>query len=1062
MNNLEKLRQKFYEEYVRLNDEQRSAVDQIEGPVMVIAGPGTGKTQILSVRIGKILLTTDVNPSNILCLTYTDAGVLAMRKRLLSMIGPEAYNVNIHSFHSFCNMVIQQNMHLFHKKEMQPVSELEQMQFMVELIDSFDGANPLKRYKTDAYYEAANLKTLFSAIKREGWSMSFLVNKIDEYVDSIPEIFYNKTKFKKGIVELTVAGKKEKERMTRLKAAVNAFPKYQQILKENLRYDFDDMINWVIAAFENEEDLLLSYQEQYQYFLVDEYQDTSGSQNKLVEQLVSYWQEKPNLFVVGDDDQSIYRFQGANLENMMLLSKKYEQDLVRVVLTKNYRSTQPILNAARQLIENNNQRLTNDERYGDLQKILTAANPLHINSTNVPEISVTNNEFEENILTAEQIKSLIEQGVAPGKIAVIYKEHKTGDELQKFLQLQNIPYFTRRCLNLLNESLVKKVLAFVRFVVAEKELAFSGEAFLFQLLHFDLYKIPALKIAAICNETHQNSRSKKEPVYLRQALGGIAEANATKLFSEDAVTDSLIKVHRLTEQLITESENKPLLKWMELLFNESGLLSWIMQQPEKAWLMQQLNGFFDYVQDECRRKPDLDLKGLLRQVELLEENDISIPLVQTSGNEKGVNLLTCHGSKGLEFEHVFFIGCYSGIWEGKKNNNNGYKLPPNVFEKESAEEKEEELRRLFFVASTRAEKNLYLSYPAFTNEGKPLEPSRFLAEINGDGLLPVKTAAIDDEIKIVYSSLRYGIVQQPQLEKAEADYIAMLLQKFKMNVTALNNYLECPLKFYYSSLVRVPSAKSESSQFGSSMHDALEFCYNKMMEEKKYPSKEALLNRFQWHLTCNREAFTANSFSRFLDYGKQCLVAFHDQHFAFANANEFVRTEVPLEAVIADVPVKGFADKIQYWGNEIVITDFKTGSLEKSSKRYEFVEPGHAQKPQGGNYWRQAVVYKLLSEYQKTKKKQLRHIEFLFIEPNADGQFDTKKILITPAHEQAVLQQIKDVWEKIQSHEFYKGCGKPKCEWCNFVKDHKLYLSLHEVSDSELEQLLERSVDVAL
>src|SRR6476619_8463613 len=146
----ENLLQKFNEEYDKLNDQQKQAVDKIYGPVMVVAGPGTGKTQILSVRIGKILLETDYLPSNILCLTYTDAGVLAMRKRLLSLIGADAYTVQIHSFHSFCNMVIQQNMHLFHKKDLQPINELEQMQALIKLIDGFSNDSPLKRYKTDA------------------------------------------------------------------------------------------------------------------------------------------------------------------------------------------------------------------------------------------------------------------------------------------------------------------------------------------------------------------------------------------------------------------------------------------------------------------------------------------------------------------------------------------------------------------------------------------------------------------------------------------------------------------------------------------------------------------------------------------------------------------------------------------------------------------------------------------------------------------------------------------------------------------------------------------------
>ena len=1044
----EKLLQKFEKEYNRLNQKQKVAVDKIYGPVMVIAGPGTGKTQILSVRIGKILLDTDYLPSNILCLTYTDAGVMAMRKRLLDMIGPDAYSVQIHSFHSFCNMVIQQNIALFNKKEMQPVNELEQLQCLRELIDGFDNDHPLKRYKSDAYFEAANLKELFSNMKREGWTAEYLSGRIDEYTKQIPEIFYHKVKAKKGVMELTAEGRKEQEKMVRLKAAVQSFPAYQAILKEKQRYDFDDMINWVLGVFESNSEVLLNYQEQYQFILVDEYQDTSGAQNRLVELLVGYWEdESPNLFVVGDDDQSIYRFQGANMENMRALAGKYS-DLLRVVLTENYRSVQPILDSAHSLIKNNTQRLTNE--YKDLEKILTSSNPAYTELKIAPVIRSINNEFEENILITEEIRQLIAEGVPPGKIAVIYKEHRAGDELQKFLQLQNIPYYTKKSVNLLKEPLIRNILSYIYYVIEEKKIPFSAENILFDILHHRFHSIPALRIATISNEVYLNGRNNKknEPKTIREYLNHLAAVNGQKLFSSDEVTDKLIKVHTTLEKLISETENISLLKWFELLFNEANVLSYIMQQPEKALLMQQLNCFFDFVQDACRRNPDMNLKELASQLALLEENGISIPLVQTSGNERGVNLLTCHGSKGLEYQYVFFINCYSGLWEGKRKYGQGYRLPPNVFTKETPEEKEEELRRLFFVAATRAEKYLYMSYPRFSNDGKELEASRFLAEMAGENLSLVPSS-IPEETKLAYSSLRYGLITQPELEQAEKDFVEQLLAGFKMNVTALNNYLDCPLKFYYNSLIRIPGAYSESAQFGTSMHDALSFYYNRMMDAgREYPPVEILLNRFQWHMQNNRFAFTPESLQRFTDYGLQCLTAFHAHYFA-GKADEFIRTEVPMEALLDTVPIKGFADKVQYWGNEVVITDFKTGSLEKSNRRYDFAEPSHPKKPEGGNYWRQAVFYKLLFDRQRDKSKELRNIEFLFVEPNEKEDFDVRKIHITPDQEEAVQQQVMDVWEKIQAHDFYKGCGKPDCYWCNFVKDHKLYAHLHDVQEVE-------------
>src|SRR6478609_9222739 len=292
--NRERLTQKFYEEYNKLNEQQRKAVDTIEGPVMVIAGPGTGKTQILASRIGKILLETDASPENILCLTYTDAGVVAMRKRLLQFIGPDAYKVNIYTFHAFCNDIIQENLSLFEKTALDPISELEKTELYKQLIDSFPKNHPLKRYRGDVYFEVNNLQSLFSAMKREGWTADFIKQRIDAYLTDLPtrDEFIYKRKYKEFNAGDLKADKiaEEKERMEKLRAAVEEFDRFQQLMRKKNRYDFDDMINWVIKAFEENKNLLSNYQERFQYILVDEYQDTSGTQNRIVELLINYWE----------------------------------------------------------------------------------------------------------------------------------------------------------------------------------------------------------------------------------------------------------------------------------------------------------------------------------------------------------------------------------------------------------------------------------------------------------------------------------------------------------------------------------------------------------------------------------------------------------------------------------------------------------------------------------------------------------------------------------------------------------------------------------------------------
>jgi len=1046
--NRERLEKKFREEYEKLNEKQRIAVDTIEGPVMVIAGPGTGKTQILASRIGKILLETDALPQNILCLTYTDAGVVAMRKRLLGFIGSDAYKVSIHSYHSFCNTVIQENIRYFNKKELEALSDLERVQFLKQLIDGFTKDNPLKRYKGEIYYDLNNLASLFSAIKREGWKEDWLLAQIDDYTSNIIPVtdgYYNKREKAKGNFQLTQNGKEETERMEKLKAAIQSFSAYQQILHDNHRYDFDDMITWVIDMFQQQPEVLLNYQEQFQYILVDEYQDSSGTQNKIVELLISYWQdESPNIFVVGDDDQSIYRFQGANLKNMMNLAKTYEKDLLKVVLTQNYRSVQPILDGAKGLIEHNEQRLVN--QYKDLSKELIASKE-ELKSLNIlPVVRVYENEFAENAHVAASVKELVDRGVCPGHIAIIYREHKFGDELMKFLQLQNVPFYVKRSINLLDEVFISQVLNIVRYTIAELDNAYSGEPFLFEILHYNFFNIPPFRIAGICNEITESRNKNKEEATLRGYLQKLKPAGNGTLFSKDTETDELIKVSRLLENLQKEVYNKSVQHWFEYLVNEAGILSYVIKHDDKTWLMNKLTCLFDYIKESTHRNPELSLKALMQQIDLLAENGLSLPLIQTTGTETGVNLLTCHGSKGLEFEYVFLIGARNDIWKGKKKSNRGFKLPHNVLELESEAETTEELRRLFFVSVTRAEKYLFISYPQMQNDGKLLEPSQFVEEFREALHLEASSVVLTEEEKLHFSALRFGIVQKPVLEQAEKDFIDRLLEKFVMNVTALNNYLDCPLRFYYSNLIRVPSAKSDAAQFGTAVHEALSDFLNHMMNNNKtYPDKKFLVQRFVYHLNNEREIFSSESLQRFLEHGQTILEKYYDKYYNSAPKGDFILTEYPLtKVVVNNIPLKGFTDKIQFWGNDIVITDFKTGSYAKSKARGEFELPGSEKKPQGGNYWRQAVFYKILVDNLPGKNWKVLHTQFDFVEPNAKDEFDIEKLLITGEQVETVKSQLTDAWQQIQQHNFYTGCGKPDCDWCNFAKDNKIYTSLIE------------------
>src|SRR6201996_5061145 len=181
-----KYNEKFLEALARLNPGQLDAVNQIEGPVLVVAGPGTGKTQILAARIGKILLETDTSPHEILCLTYTDAGAVAMRKRLFDFIGPEAYRVNIYTFHAFCNEIIQENLEYFGKMNLEPLGDLDAALLFKELVDELPNDHLLKRFTGDKYYDVSRLKSLFSTMKRESWDIPMIEKAVGAYLADLP------------------------------------------------------------------------------------------------------------------------------------------------------------------------------------------------------------------------------------------------------------------------------------------------------------------------------------------------------------------------------------------------------------------------------------------------------------------------------------------------------------------------------------------------------------------------------------------------------------------------------------------------------------------------------------------------------------------------------------------------------------------------------------------------------------------------------------------------------------------------------------------------------------
>ncbi|MDB4924344.1 ATP-dependent DNA helicase [Mucilaginibacter sp.] len=1029
---------KFQEALAGLNPEQLAAVNKMDGPVLVIAGPGTGKTQILAARIGKILTDTDALPGEILCLTYTDAGAVAMRKRLFEFIGPDAYRIHIYTFHAFCNEVIQENLEYFGKLNLEPLSDLESAMLFRELVDDFPKDHLLKRFTGDIYYDVPRLKSLFSTMKRENWDEQFIEKAINEYLDDLPnreEFIYKRGNSAKGI---NIGDPKQKDidaahdLMKKLLAAVVEYQRYDAKMKASGRYDYDDMIIWVLKAFRENEEILRKYQERYHYILVDEFQDTSGSQNELLKFLLNYW-ETPNVFVVGDDDQSIFKFQGANMKNILDFANDYVSTLSTVVLKHNYRSNQHILDISKALINNNNERLT---RQLALDKSLQSSHSRFDELVVKPVIREYENPDQEMVDVAISIKHLVEKGTQPGEIVVIYRNHNQVEDLIHFLDTQKIAVNTRRKIDVLTIPFGEKIINILRYLAMELNSPYSGDELLFEIMHYDFFTIAPIEIAkasiAVSKENFVTSTNNQPKTSLRRYIHEMRAPKQPNLFDAELNTEMKYLINNIDE-LISDAVSITLQQLFQQVIGKMGILRYIMHQADKGTYMQVLTNFFDFLKDESRKNPEIKLADLLATIDTMKEHRIRLDLNQVIYSDNGVNFFTAHGSKGQEFEHVFFIGCDKKTWDSK-GRNTGFSYPDTLTQATNDDiAQKEESRRLFYVALTRAKQCLMISYANKDKKGKEQESSQFIGEILADTDMVIEHPKVTEANMLEFYTTQFSEADKPKVELLDTNYINQLLQNYTLSVTHLNNFLDCPLRFYFQCLIRVPSGKSPSATFGQAVHWALNKAFRWLKDDDdNFPSTEQFMKEFKWYMYRNRDSFTKEEFKLRVDYGEKILPPYYEQNIT--KWNKVAVTERSIKNIeIEGVPIKGNLDKIEFEGKQATIVDYKTGKLKNAKDK--LVGPTN-DKPEGGDYWRQAVFYKILIDNDRSNDWEATTTIFDFVEPISEGEYHKEKIVINPDDVALVTDQITSVYQKIIAHDFNSGCGKKECDWCHFVRSN--------------------------
>lgn len=1103
--------EQFLRELERLNPAQREAVETIEGPVLVIAGPGTGKTHILAARIGNILLRTDTQPHNILCLTFTDAGVQAMRQRLLSLIGPDAHKVHIFTFHSFCNTIIQDNLDLFGRKDLEPLSDLERVETIRQLLDELPWTHPLRRGRSDGYRYEQHLTELFRRMKSENWTPVFVEERIDAYLNDLPnrdEFIYkqNRGSVKKGDLK-TAAIEDEKGKMERLRSAVRLFPRYEEILQERRRYDYEDMILWVLRAFREHPYLLSRYQEQYLYFLLDEYQDTNGAQNEVLHRLTEFW-DAPNIFIVGDDDQSIYEFQGARLKNITDFYHTHHEDLKVVVLTENYRSTQHIIDTAGTLIGTNTLRIVNNLKDLGLEKILTARHPEYADLSLRPVVTAYPNRLQEEVAIAAQLETLMSEGFPLDEVAVIFAKHRQAKRLMALLEKKGIPYQTRQSINALDLPLVQNLRLMLGYFVDEFHRPFSGEQGLFRMLHFEFFGIKPQDIARLsmwlATEGEGWTGMEKLPtrpggkdvtLYLRSAISNKNLLRQTGVEQPEA----LLQLSDFVEFMLGEFTNLSVPHFIERLINRSGILRHVLASDRKAELLQVLFAFTNFIENEALRNPRLHLTRLLEIFASMDANRIQLAVRQlASGSSKvrqlaggslpsdsnssnpsnnsnqAVQLLTAHSSKGLEFRHVFLLDCVKDNWEPAKRGGQFQFTFPDTLHLSGEEDAMEARRRLFYVAMTRAKERLHISYATQGDDGKALQHTQFLDEILGKNAVEEHPGSVGG-VAILEAQATLLLESKPTegVGPHDREAVQALLEKFTLSITAMNKYLRCPLSFYYENVLRAPAVATEAAFYGVAMHNALRRGFEQMLRaapgNRHFPFAGEFVQFFEYEMRRQQGFLSKKDFERRLDLGRQYLADYVRHHQTNWPTNCKVEQEFNF-VVVDSVPIMGIIDRIDYLGKsgqEAHIVDYKTGAIDPARlKRPDFelavrqfavgspplkTQNSKLETTYGGAYWRQLVFYKILFDNWRRNTARAVSAEISYLEPDARGNFETKRITFEPEDVAFVKGLITDTYARIMRQEFYEGCGQDDCSWCRFLKAQQQVDSFADLEGEELD-----------
>ncbi len=947
-----------------LNIEQKDAVTFTDGPLLIIAGAGTGKTKVIAHRIANLIAAKRAKPEQIMAVTFTEKAANEMEERVDVLI-PYSYSfVEISTFNSFGAKILRNYGHeLGYAVNISLLDDVEQAIFFRERLFEF----PLDYYRPLSS-PARFIQELLGTIKKL------------KQEDISPETYQL---YAKELIK-NAEDKIRKEIASKHLEIAQVYAKYQELLKQEGKIDFEDQVSIVVELFKKRPSILQEFQEKYKYILVDEFQDTNYIQFELLKLMA---EKHKNITVVGDDDQSIFRFRGASLSNILNFRDVYP-NYKKIVLNKNYRSTQPILDASYQLIKHNNpDRLEVKE---SINKELESQVESDGKSIHMYQFDTLSHEADR---VAEIILEKTKEGFKYKDFAILVRRNTDADPFLQSLNMKGIPFRFSGSRGLYTQDEIKILVSFIKALTD-----FEDSKSLFYLSLSEVYKVDAYDLSIISNFAY------KKHIPLHKIFKKIHDGKNPVEISQ-ASREKVVEIFRdlLTFVQLASSKNagQVLFSFLE----KSGYLKSLVKEGGLAEEIKTKNIriFFDKVKHYSELSENDSLYSFSQHLDLLQQVGDNPASAEADLDEDAVNVLTVHKAKGLEYPIVFMVSLIADRFPGRGRKEK-IPVPDDLIHENlpSAGNPIQEERRLFYVGMTRAKKLLYLSWARDYGLKRLKHVSPFVLEALDLVKAPDETlrSSALEEIK------RYAPRDSSPVKIIGVKEDGMISLSF----FRLDDYLTCPLRYKFRHIMRIPVLPHHNLIFGRTLHSVIDFYLL-----NKIAGKNISENDFykEYEKRWINEGFLSREHEDMRKKeGKKALRFFYRRERSQSMVPSFI--EKDFRWFLKDVRFIGRWDRIDLCKDGAIITDFKVSQVKDQKE---------ADKKTRDSL--QMDLYAL--SFSKIREEPLFEVRLHFLESDIIG-FAQK----TESDLKKAVGKIEEVKEGIRSQDFKAKPDWHNCNYCDF------------------------------